>query len=750
MAYNSKFAGAQIDALLDASEAMQTSKEDVANKVTSLDADATDVQYPSAKAVKDALQAEINRAKIAEQSKVDKYNVWNLIDNAKLQNAYITSDGRAVGNTQFICSDYSAVPAGAKYIIFRGHAYGTAVNYIAAYDSELNLLKSQKVDGNNIQMFDISDVDGVSYIRYSVHKNSIYLRAEVATDASQTQFQYPNVYNPISGWTNDLYDRMSTVEEGVAAISGLATTDALQAEINRATIAEQTNAQAIATKENLTNKVMSINADVDDDHYPSAKAVKDAIDSEATRAQKAELLLSQSKVDKYNVWNLIDNAKLQNAYITSDGRAVGNTQFICSDYSAVPAGAKYIIFRGHAYGTAVNYIAAYDSELNLLKSQKVDGNNIQMFDISDVDGVSYIRYSVHKNSIYLRAEVATDASQTQFQYPNVYNPISGWTNDFCDRMSAVEADVSEIGEKVLLKKTIICVGDSLTANGSELAYPAKLQALVGDKYDVRNYGIGGDTTVDICARIGAIAAETSVDFTIPKEKDTEFTLPTVSDELGNITNYGIVSSMTGYKINIYTKGGYLNSSTITPITINGIELAVQNSTISGPVVVKTKEEMGADVEIKAGSTVVMNGYKLCQDADIIIVNMGANGGYNTDISSEYSIVKQFECIAKKYKCKLLFITPHTVNMYSSFREAMRKAYGVNYLDTRLYFSTKAIYDALTLGLVDAVTDQDIADMQAGNCPTTLLADGIHFNDIGRTLLTNLIFKTLKTLGYVNE
>lgn len=51
MAYNSKFTGAQIDALLDASGAMQTSKEDVANKVTSIDAAATDVQYPSAKAV---------------------------------------------------------------------------------------------------------------------------------------------------------------------------------------------------------------------------------------------------------------------------------------------------------------------------------------------------------------------------------------------------------------------------------------------------------------------------------------------------------------------------------------------------------------------------------------------------------------------------------------------------------------------------------------------------------------------------
>ena len=56
MAYNSKFTGAQIDALLDASETMQTSKEDVANKVTSINADADDVHYPSAKAVLSAIE----------------------------------------------------------------------------------------------------------------------------------------------------------------------------------------------------------------------------------------------------------------------------------------------------------------------------------------------------------------------------------------------------------------------------------------------------------------------------------------------------------------------------------------------------------------------------------------------------------------------------------------------------------------------------------------------------------------------
>ena len=45
-------------------ETMQTSKEDVANKVTTLDADATDEQYPSAKAVKDTIDGVDTRSKI--------------------------------------------------------------------------------------------------------------------------------------------------------------------------------------------------------------------------------------------------------------------------------------------------------------------------------------------------------------------------------------------------------------------------------------------------------------------------------------------------------------------------------------------------------------------------------------------------------------------------------------------------------------------------------------------------------------
>ena len=58
MAYNSKFTGAQIDALLDTSEAMKTSKEDTANKVTSLD-NPSDVTFPTSKAVADCIDSSL-------------------------------------------------------------------------------------------------------------------------------------------------------------------------------------------------------------------------------------------------------------------------------------------------------------------------------------------------------------------------------------------------------------------------------------------------------------------------------------------------------------------------------------------------------------------------------------------------------------------------------------------------------------------------------------------------------------------
>ncbi len=88
MAYNSKFTGAQIDALLDASGAMQTSKEDVANKVTSINADADDVHYPSAKAVKEAIESDITKLDLQVEKTVVSTNQFRNGGSGNGSNAY--------------------------------------------------------------------------------------------------------------------------------------------------------------------------------------------------------------------------------------------------------------------------------------------------------------------------------------------------------------------------------------------------------------------------------------------------------------------------------------------------------------------------------------------------------------------------------------------------------------------------------------------------------------------------------------
>ena len=65
---------------------MQASKEDAANKVTSINADADDVHYPTAKAVKDKLKAEIN-----------DYN--EFVDNDKYSEVVLSRNKRIVEST---------------------------------------------------------------------------------------------------------------------------------------------------------------------------------------------------------------------------------------------------------------------------------------------------------------------------------------------------------------------------------------------------------------------------------------------------------------------------------------------------------------------------------------------------------------------------------------------------------------------------------------------------------------------------
>lgn len=72
------------------------------------------------------------------------------------------------------------------------------------------------------------------------------------------------------------------------------------------------------------------------------------------------------------------------------------------------------------------------------------------------------------------------------------------------------------------KKRIICWGDSITAGmgmNNQTNYPAVLQKLLGDNFEVINAGGGGETARTIAARQGAYSIKTANDFIFKKDQE---------------------------------------------------------------------------------------------------------------------------------------------------------------------------------------------------------------------------------------
>lgn len=70
-------------------------------------------------------------------------------------------------------------------------------------------------------------------------------------------------------------------------------------------------------------------------------------------------------------------------------------------------------------------------------------------------------------------------------------------------------------------------------------------------------------------------------------------------------------------------------------------------------------------------------------------------------------------------------------------------YGERYLNWREYLVNYGLTDAG----IDA-TEQDKKDIEEGKCPTSLLSDGLHPNDIGHKIIGERIFRKLKELKYI--
>lgn len=306
---------------------------------------------------------------------------------------------------------------------------------------------------------------------------------------------------------------------------------------------------------------------------------------------------------------------------------------------------------------------------------------------------------------------------------------------------------------------IVCWGDSLTAGafGNGVTYPKVLHEFIRtnicDQYDLKsslnskytylmdsedytvsipviNMGVGGEDTRTIVGRDGAIPYVVSEPLMIPGDT-TPVEIHFLSED--------------GHPVAPLRQG----NAGVNSVKIGGIEgtlsIVQESYTSKEYTYYFTRSASGESKEILPGTEIVTAASSQYLDY-ITVIFMGQNGGY-TDIED---LIRQQRAIIKHQTAnqdRFIIVGLHTGNRENrrELEEAMQEEYGDQYINLREYMATQAMTDA---GLEP--TAQDLAMMEQGATPASLLSDTVHFNANGYELIGKLIYNTMDELGYFKE
>lgn len=276
---------------------------------------------------------------------------------------------------------------------------------------------------------------------------------------------------------------------------------------------------------------------------------------------------------------------------------------------------------------------------------------------------------------------------------------------------------------------IVCWGDSLTygSGGNGVSYPFVLEErLRKDRFyiSVVNMGIGGENTVTIAGRAGAIPFRVK-EFTIPAD--------TVPVEI-------FYQEEEGKVIRPFEQG----DSGINPCVINGVNGRMYGEKTEDKIMhyFFIRSEQGDPVHVEEGAEVET--WAASQFSDFIyVVFMGENHGWNSIpdlIGQQQEILSMQEKYAGNYI--VVGLPTGSREERRELEEALYEAYGDRFLNIREYLSTQGIYDAKI-----SPSEEDLARMEEGRIPASLLVDDIHFNAKGYRLIGDFMYERMKKLGY---
>ncbi len=292
---------------------------------------------------------------------------------------------------------------------------------------------------------------------------------------------------------------------------------------------------------------------------------------------------------------------------------------------------------------------------------------------------------------------------------------------------------------------IVAWGDSLTAGagGSGTTYETTLEGLIArdviDYIKVVNMGVGGETSATICGRATAEGHE----FTLAE--DVTIPAGTVGVEVKLV-------SADGMAVKPLVQG----NKGINNVTINGIEgtLTGVNNTpgVGGSnadmTYTFTRIQKGEQTACKAGTIIYTAGATTYADY-LPIVFIGQNGGWS---SNQHLYEQQMAIVGDRTDYIILGLTTQTAAYRKGLEDYMTEMHGAHYINLRVKLSDAQwlmqMSDELGLGI--ELSEADLADCAVGKVPSAILADAVHFNAKGYTLIGHLIYERMVELNYFAE
>ena len=275
---------------------------------------------------------------------------------------------------------------------------------------------------------------------------------------------------------------------------------------------------------------------------------------------------------------------------------------------------------------------------------------------------------------------------------------------------------------------MVDIGDSLTqgAGGNKNSMTKVTSKLLGDKWDIDNMGVGGENTLTIGARYGAIPMYIEEPILIPKT-----TSKIEINCLKSMFDDSIVKPL------ILGKAG------VNPCYIDGIKCKLTRN--GNKYYINRVHKGFTDHKTKPKTIIETNLSR--KKYDFATIFIGQNKGYNTP----EDLLHQIDLFVKhKGDKNIIIITSHG-NGDSLTVAPIAKKYKNKHIDLKKYMSSKAIYDAIDFGLLPNngkyPTKEDLDNMKQNLAPKSLLHDNIHFNSIGYELLGRLRYKKGIELGY---